>query len=52
MQNSDERNYHVFFFMVMGGPEDMRKKLKLQTTDHYGVCLFNSNIQESLMNPN
>ncbi|KAL8613682.1 hypothetical protein ACOMHN_029774 [Nucella lapillus] len=35
MQSKDERNYHIFYRLCAGAPEEMRKKLKLAPPDHF-----------------
>lgn len=34
-QSKDERNYHIFYRLCAGAPEDLRQKLKLGSPDQY-----------------
>ncbi|XP_006813001.1 unconventional myosin-VI-like [Saccoglossus kowalevskii] len=35
MQSQEERNYHIFYRMCSGAPDELRKKLKITTPDDY-----------------
>lgn len=45
-QSLEERNYHVFFMLCAGAPNELRNKLGLGKPDDYRVTLFES-IQKS-----
>jgi myosin-6 len=34
-QSTDERNYHIFYQLCAGAPEDLRQKLQLGTPDDF-----------------
>ena len=34
-QNTDERNYHIFYQLCAGAPEELRKKLRLGSPDAF-----------------
>lgn len=36
-QSKDERNYHIFYRLCAGAPEELRKKLKLAPPDQFQV---------------
>lgn len=38
-QSKDERNYHIFYRLCAGAPEDLRQKLKLAPPDRFQVWL-------------
>jgi len=38
-QSKEERNYHIFYRMCAGAPDDLRAKLKLGAPDQYNVSI-------------
>ena len=36
-QSKDERNYHIFYRLCAGAPEELRQKLKLAPPDQFQV---------------
>lgn len=37
-QSAEERNYHVFYMLLAGAPQQLRDKLCLGKPDDYRVC--------------
>lgn len=37
-QSAEERNYHVFYMLLAGAPQQLRDKLSLGKPDDYRVC--------------
>ena len=39
-QSKEERNYHIFYRLCAGAPEQLRQKLCLAPPDKFKVCIF------------
>lgn len=37
-QSQEERNYHVFYMICAGAPQDLKEKLSLGRPEDYRVC--------------
>lgn len=41
VQSREERNYHIFYRLCAGAPEELRKQLKLASPDQFHVSVVN-----------